>query len=540
MAPPMSPPQNPTTSTPLSGDLHSPLSPLSPSSTLFPDGLLTSQWLTKHQWHVPSVFVAFYEIHSNQSTSTLEDNQLKTEINAIKTALIRSGFKTRFAVVLVSDKSVAATPELEDRIAGIRRATGLDPRTSLFFLPPPASRVELAAFVTSVLTALQPICVEYYRDLTKQSRRKKNRSFIPPPTAAPTRGTSQTLTTQGWNVRYEFKQGVFAEFRQEMDVAERHYSFAIEELFHSEGPLESTPSWSPRWEEARLLCDITAFRVLRCQLWRGLTTGAAESWVNYKYRMEDLIDRRGKGTATYGWSAWEGRWAEIMGQLIVKAGLPVFQIADIALEDDASPEAVKSVYAPAEKAFSAMDRLPPFHFLHHPGYWYRLSGKQAKARKMRANLIAEEDRTPPDQVPAAQVAQRVRTYESYMVPPPHEERPLGDRHGFDHAEQIDRLDRRAEMEFAQRGQKRAAQQIKLLHAQTLVEDGRFAEALDVIRPTWDSMHWRKEGWWDLAAEVLRLVHICASKTNDVALSIEAEWEMTCNGQSFVKTLCIAY
>ncbi|KAJ9627661.1 hypothetical protein H2203_002873 [Taxawa tesnikishii (nom. ined.)] len=236
--------------------------------TLFPDGVLSPHWVAKHQHHVPSVFISFFEINADPSSSSLQDNHLKNDINAIKTALTKSGFKTRYAVVLLSDKSLSAAPELEERLAALRRATSLDSKTSLFFLPPNGSRTELASFVTNVLVALQPVCIEYYRDLTKHARRKKNRGYVPPPTAAPTRGTSQTLSTQGWNVRYEFKQGVFAEFRQEMDVAERHYSFAIEELFNPEGVFETTPSWSPRWDEARLLCDVIALRVLRCQLWR--------------------------------------------------------------------------------------------------------------------------------------------------------------------------------------------------------------------------------------------------------------------------------
>ena len=37
--------------------------------------------------------------------------------------------------------------------------------------------------------------------------------------------------------------------------------------------------------------------------------------------MRDLIDRRGKGSATYGWAAWESRWAQIMAELVQRAGL---------------------------------------------------------------------------------------------------------------------------------------------------------------------------------------------------------------------------
>jgi hypothetical protein len=271
-----------------SAELHSPLSPLSPGSPIFPDGVFTPLWLAKHQRQIPAVFVAFFDIKADNST--VDDDQIKADINGVRAGLSRSGFKTRFAAVLLSDKSILQAAGLEDRLAGIRRATNLDTKTGLFFMPPVSSQSEMSAFVQGVLSTLQPSVVEYYRDLTKHARRKKARGSIPSTVSTP---SSQSLS----NV---VKQGVFAEFRQEMDVAERHYSQAIEDLFNPEGVFETTPSWHPRWNEARLLSDSLAMRVIRCQLWNGLSSGASQSWSNYRLRMKDLVDRRGKGSQTYG------------------------------------------------------------------------------------------------------------------------------------------------------------------------------------------------------------------------------------------------
>jgi trafficking protein particle complex subunit 11 len=41
---------------------HSPLSPLTPTSPLFPDGLIAPIWIRKHTTFVPSVFVLFLRI----------------------------------------------------------------------------------------------------------------------------------------------------------------------------------------------------------------------------------------------------------------------------------------------------------------------------------------------------------------------------------------------------------------------------------------------------------------------------------------------
>lgn len=483
---------------------------------------MTPMWLAKHQINVPSMFLSFYHISSDES----QDNQLKTDINATKSVLSRSGFKTRFAVVLVADQAVADSPELEERIAAIRRATALDPKTGLFFLGPGD---ELSSFVVSTLSALQPSCIDYYRDLTKHARRKKSRGYAPTASAASARGTSQSLTLHGWNVRYDFKLAVFAEFRQEHTAAERHYESALEILFDPEGNLETTPSWSPRWNDCRLLCDIIAFRILRCQIWQGMTTSATESWSNYKYRMKDLVDRRGKGTDGYGWEAWEARWAKMMAQLIEMAELPVFKQTEPSESQDLAHVSLLSTYAPPEKAYSTSDRLPPFHYLHHPGYWWRIVSKHILARRRKAEAIPVEDRLPPNQVTASQAASRVRTYDTYLVPQPHEEIPESGHAVYDYLLDVQSQTERAESEFASRGQTRAVQYVRFELAQELDRAKRYGEALDLLRPVWDDMTWRREGWLDLAADVVQIMYRCAIKIGDNKTAVEVAWEMTSQG-----------
>lgn len=192
--------------------------------------------------------------------SSLRDNQLKIEINTLKKDWEASGYKTRFIVVLVTEVGEGGgyLGDNDERVASIRRATNLDPR-SLFVIPSDFTPVELRDFARSLLSSLQPSVVEYYRDLSKHARRKRNRGSIPPPTAPPTSGTSQTLSLQGWNVRYEFKLGIFAEFRQEMDAACRNYESAYDTLFGQE-VFETIAGWNPRFNEARMLADVLAQR----------------------------------------------------------------------------------------------------------------------------------------------------------------------------------------------------------------------------------------------------------------------------------------
>lgn len=532
------PPSSPTIAAAASWVLHSPISPLSPRSPTFPDGAMAPSWVAKHQHYVPSVFVSFFNFTTDPITNSLHDNQLKTEINKIKAQLQRSEYRTRYAVVLLSDKSTLEAPDIEERLNNIRRGTGLDVKTQMFFLPP-CSQVEMRSFVISVLSTLRPLSVEYYRDLTKHARRKKGRGTIPPPTAPPTRGTSQTLSHQGWAIRYDFKLGVFAEFRQEMDAAQRHYNIALDALFGAEGIFETTASWSPRWDEIRLLADAIALRHIRCQLVNNYPTSAAQTWLRYKTKLKDVLDRRGKGTSNYGWEAWESTWTQAMAQLIQQADMKVFRVTEPLPESDLLPAVdTNPTYAPPEKQFPVGERLPPWELLHHPGYWYSSSAVHAKRRYLLARDMPEEDRTPPGMSPATKVSNRNQIYDHYLVPEPHLEYPIpGIPGGFEHWKDIVGKLGAAITEFEARGQVRKVHQLQLEVARTLLHVKRFNDAFKVLRPLWEAMAWRKEGWWALASEVLWALHECALHIHDAETYLATEWELYSRGETCIFMYC---
>lgn len=486
------------------------LSPLSPGSRLFPDGLLDPSWIQKHQDLVPSAFISFYTFTSDPNLSTLHDNQLKTDINSTKSTLSQSGFKTRLIVALLSEKSIVQSPDVEERLANIRKATGLDSKTSFFFLPPQSSAVELQAFVETIVTTIYPICIEYYRDLSKHSRRKRNRGVVPPPTAPPTSGTSQTLSSHGWNVRYDFKLGIFAEFRQEMDSAVRSFESGYEGLL---GPdvLEAIASWSPRWNEARLLADIFAFRIIRCLLWNGNTTAAVRRWQSHRDRIRDFVDRRGKGSSTYGWEAWEARWATVMAEMIKKTSL-----VDLAGQ---------ATFLQAEKTIAIGERIQPWEYLHHPGYWFRAAATHLMARRTLAQAIPQEDRSPPGSSPASHIASKAYTYDTYLCPEPHEEFPLPGHPGVDHPALIIDALSKAIYEFQKRGQSRLVQELQLLSAKESMRKEAWEDAVHILRPLWQKMSFRGEGWWNAVEEVgwaLRKAAVCAGDGGSV---IAVDWEL---------------
>ncbi|KAK7420279.1 hypothetical protein QQZ08_010479 [Neonectria magnoliae] len=492
--------------------LHSPFSPLSPVSKLYPDGLIDAHWIEKHQDLVPSVYLCFYTLISDPTSTTLHDNHIKADINNLKSALARSGYKTRLAVVLLGESGSAPlflTDEVAERLENVRRGTALDPK-SVFYIPPQESPDELKGVIDSILGVLYTSAVEYYRDLGRHCRKKRSRGIAPQPTVPPTSGTSQTLSLSDWNFRYDFKSAVFAEFRQETDAALRSFEQAYEVLL-GQDVLDIIPSWSPRWNEARLLSDVIATRCLRCHMWMGQTTLAVRRWQSHRDRISDFVDRRGRGTNNYGWQAWEARWAMVMANLIEKVGVPSLAPATMTL------------FLQPEKAVLG-ERLQPWELLHHTGYWYRIAARHLLARRRLALDIPEEDRTPPDASPASRVASKAYAYDTYMCPEPFQEYPLSGK-GVNHSQLIIECLEMASAQYQARKQVRVSGEISLECAREMANLERWEDAVELLRPFWEDMSFRSEGWWDISEDLCWIMRRAASGAGHADLVVAADWEL---------------
>jgi len=459
---------------------------------------------------VPGVVLCFYTLVSDPTQATLCDNQIKSDLNNIRGLLSQSGYKTRLAVVLLGEQHTTSIEGVQERLETIRKGCGIDSK-ALFLVPPNESSEELERMAENMLSTLYPLVVEYYRELGRHARKKRSRGVAPQPTIPPTSGTSQTLSLAGWNVRYDFKSAVFAEFRSEFDNALRSYEQAYEGLLSSE-LLEVIPSWSPRWNEARFLADVIAIRGISCLLSGGQHSTAARRWQVHRDRVAEFVDRRGRGTKNYGWKAWEARWAMVMANLIERANIQGFAPSTHAL------------YLQPEKAAMG-ERLQPWEFLHHPGYWYRLAAKQLGARRSFAHAMPEDDRSPPSSSPASHVASKAFTYDTYMCPEPHEEYPLNNIPGTDYCHLIVDCLMRARSEFLKRQQVRFAAELSLECARELAINRDWKSIVELLRPLWKDMSFRTEGWLTIAEELSWILRGAAAMVGEAALVIAIDWEL---------------
>lgn len=158
---------------------HSPLSPLTPSSPLFPDGLIAPIWIRKHTTLLPSVFVMFLRLfelpeviprspldigesdREREQEERKRDTELSIEIATRKKSATERGIK--LTVVLMASRRMLGAlsetcnypminttciddPSLDSRLTFIRRQSGLDSRAALFVLSP-VGAAELGDFV---------------------------------------------------------------------------------------------------------------------------------------------------------------------------------------------------------------------------------------------------------------------------------------------------------------------------------------------------------------------------------------------------------
>ena len=157
--------------------MHSVLSPLSASSPIHPDGVVTPLWNEKHFQLIPAVFVAFFAISSDRGRDSLDDNKAKGLIVDLKSSLETSKYRTRLVVIFVGEEDASSNnSKIEDRVNIIARVTKLNTKNEVFYIPANTSGAEIKTFVHAVLSILQTASSEYYRELSRHARRRRERN----------------------------------------------------------------------------------------------------------------------------------------------------------------------------------------------------------------------------------------------------------------------------------------------------------------------------------------------------------------------------
>jgi hypothetical protein len=107
-----------------------------------------------------------------------------------------------------------------------------------------------------------PLIPSFFKEKEKKKKKKKGKLIQRAQQPASLNG----LSLLGWNVRYDFKIAVFAEYRRDIEAAIKSYQSAYSGLL--EVLMESADStkmlvapWSNQWREVRILLDAISLRV---------------------------------------------------------------------------------------------------------------------------------------------------------------------------------------------------------------------------------------------------------------------------------------
>ncbi|GAA94378.1 uncharacterized protein L969DRAFT_96482 [Mixia osmundae IAM 14324] len=399
--------------------LHSPLSPLTASSPLHPDGLMAPIWLKKHRELVPAAFVLVLRLwepsmmkrdhdqgdgrpgEQDEDEGELEvmtkvkDSEMILEISDRKK--LCSERDVKLAVVLLTSRKMLDDPSLDPRLSHIRRQSGLESRGALFVITP-VSVQEAQNFASSLRSELYDSAADYYKEHGRRARRKRSRVPIhsnPKPILSavmPSSATNgipksseavkiQPLSAQAWSIRYDYKMATFAEFRQECDVALKHYedcSDALLEIFSSTALM---PPRTKRWAEAKVLADCINLKICKLYMYADEPERVVVQYTKHLARFRELCNGWGIGEETYEYWSWLAKQYRSLADLVelaVASGyrLPIPRLA-------ASTRTPTPAQTPTGSS--------PARLLQHAGHFYLMAGLCTRNRrdKFRLRVVAE-------------------------------------------------------------------------------------------------------------------------------------------------------
>ncbi|GAA5914419.1 hypothetical protein JCM6882_008227 [Rhodosporidiobolus microsporus] len=378
----------PTTSSPQQPPpaLHSPISPLTPTSPLYPDGIIAPIWIRKHRELVPSVFILVLRLfeheqgqasHNPLDPSAREeeerghDAELVREIVERKRSTLERGIK--LAVVLLCSRALLDDPALDFRLSLIRRQSGLDSRASLFVISP-VPQSEVNNFVQSIRAELYPAALDYYREHGRRVRRKRARQI-------PKGG----LNERGWNVRYDYKLALFAEMRSEIEVSLKHYEDCYDvlvDMFAQPGLLAPR---TKRWAEAKVLADCVSIKISKFYLYLNEPSRALAQLNSHVSKFRELSVTWQIGEETFEFWSWLSKQYRLFGDLTSLALRNGFRLPT--LKPPPTPRALPPGTSPSALPSPG---LMPLNVLQHAGFYYELAAVCAVERRERFRAAKRE------------------------------------------------------------------------------------------------------------------------------------------------------
>lgn len=116
-------------------------------------------------------------------------------------------------------------------------------------------------------------------------------------------------------------------------------------------------------------------------------------------------------------------------------------------------------------------------------------------------------------------------YDTYLCREPADGVPILTRNGPDEYTASMRTLQRSADYFAERDQTRAVERLQLEMAKVHMKYEQWERAARVLTPLWQTLSWRRAGWWQLLEEVDWTLRDCASRVRNIETMIAVDWEL---------------
>ncbi|KAI8082919.1 Foie gras liver health family 1-domain-containing protein [Halteromyces radiatus] len=517
--------------------LHTPLSPLSSDSPLYPDGLMTPQWITKH-WNLPSVVVGCYELWDwsqepgspppqRRETGPLashllidptereKDTILAHEINERRKYFQDKGIK--FAAVILRKGKHLDGPAIEERCSMIRKQSGLDAKTSFFTLGP-GSIHDLQEFVNILYRSLFESALQYYNNLIKRTRKKRSKlpSLYqqPKPTSVTSLDDSRPLTNSGWTIRYDTKIALFQEFKQDIEGAlktlEITYTSLADYLTPGTNAVSGLHVRSKRWFEARSLSDCLNIKICQFYLYLNDSSSALAQLNGHLHMFQSYSAAWGMGEQSFEYWAWLSKQYRIFADVIDLAIQHGFKVPDpSSLTTSGFTNTPGSPHSGSGMSFGINDinvGCNPGAILQHPGFYYHLAAMCCAERRRR---FLEMNR-----LEASKMGQQEPTMLSSL---------LDKERRMDHSSLTIELLTKSYEQFKRYHNGRMTLYLAAEIAGTYYETGKFEMALKFFERIGKT--YRKERWHTILTSILRWSLRCAKELGSLERAIECLVEL---------------
>ncbi|KAL8712339.1 MAG: hypothetical protein Q9220_003490 [cf. Caloplaca sp. 1 TL-2023] len=119
-------------------------------------------------------------------------------------------------------------------------------------------------------------------------------------------------------------------------------------------------------------------------------------------------------------------------------------------------------------------------------------------------------------------------YDTFLIQEPLRQDPFAVVNNPDDKATLIEVYNKSAAYYHERDRRRAVERLQYEVAVLYMQDEKWKKALGVLLPLWQSVSWRREGWWEMFWELGQQVRECARRCGDTQSVVRAEWEMMCN------------